>query len=172
VLVVLLVMSAVVAMVTAVVAGGLLLPARHVITRERDVNASPDSVWAHVAVPTTYATWQRHVRRIESLAESPMRWREFTVDGAFTWQCTNAHAPHRFVARVIDDDVQRQPERTISLETTTHGTRIRCTEVAVHLNPIPRFVYRYLLRPEPQLDALLDDLVLALDASAAADSSR
>lgn len=171
-LVVLLVMSAVVAMVTAVVAGGLLLPARHVITREREVNASPDSVWARVAAPTTYATWQRHVRRIESLTESPMRWREFTVDGAFTWQCTDAQAPHRFVARVIDDDVQRQTERAVALEPTGNGTRIRCTEAAVHANPIPRFVYRYLLRPEPQLDALLDDLVRTIDAAASADSAR
>lgn len=171
-LVVLLVMSAVLATVTAVLAGGLLLPSRHVIERQREVAASLDTVWHRVATPANYATWQRHVRRTESLSDAPLRWREFTVDGAFTWQCTQVQAPHHFSARVIDDDVQRRPERAIRLEATANGTRIHCTETAVHTNPIPRFVYRYLLRPEPQLDALLDDLVRTLQAATAPTSAR
>lgn len=171
-LVVLLVMSSVVAAVMAVLAGGLLLPKRHVVERARDLPAPPDVVWSRLAQPASYAAWQRQVRRVDWLTDAPMQWREFTTDGAFTWACTTCDAPHVFTARVVDEDVQRRPERTLRLRAVDGGTRVTCTEVALHTNPIPRFVYRYLLRPEPQLDALLDDLARAIPAESTPASAR
>lgn len=164
---ILLAMGAVVATVVAVLAGGLLLPSRHVVARSRHLSVPPDVAWRRVADPARYAAWQRHVRSVDVLAAQPLRWREFTVEGAFAWEASVVEAPHRFVATSIDDDVQRRPERALHLEATDAGTRVTCTETAHHANPITRFVYRYLLRPEPAIDALLDDLAAGLTPPAA-----
>lgn len=158
---ILLVMGAVVATVVAVLAGGLLLPSRHVVQRARHLSVPLDVAWRRVADPARYAEWQRQVRSVDVLAAQPLRWREFTIEGAFAWEAIVVEAPHRFVATSIDDDVQRRPERTVDLVASDGGTRVTCTETTLHANPITRFVYRYLLRPEPAIDALLDDLAAA-----------
>ena len=155
-------MGAVVATVSAVLMGGLLLPRRHVVERSCVVPDAMHSVWSHLADPARFASWRRDVRSVDLLADAPRRWREFTVDGAFAWECVQADAPATLVLRAIDDDVQRRPERRFTLHEHELGTRVTCTESAVHDNPIPRFVYRYLLRPEPALEALLADLARAV----------
>jgi hypothetical protein len=160
-IIVLLVMGAVVATVVATVAGGLLLPARHVVQRRRTVPLAIDDAWARLADPARYAAWQRRVRSVDLLATQPLRWREFTDDGALAWEAVSLDAPSRLVVRAIDDDVQRRPERVLVLEPAGGGTHVTCTEAAHHGNPITRFVYRYLLRPEPVIDALLADLARA-----------
>lgn len=157
-IVVLLVMGAVVATVSAVLVGGLMLPRDHVVERSRVVPDDVRTVWSRLADPARYATWRRDVRSVDLLSDAPPRWREFTVDGAFAWECVQADAPARLVLRAIDDDVQRRPERRFTLHVEDRGTRVTCTESAEHRNPIPRFVYRYLLRPEPALETLLADL--------------
>lgn len=155
-------MGAVVATVSAVLVGGLMLPKHHVVERACVVPDDVRTVWRHLADPARYANWRRDVRSVDLLSETPARWREFTVEGAFAWECAEADAPTHLVLRAIDDDVQRRPERRFTLHEVDRGTRVTCTESAVHHNPIPRFVYRYLLRPEPALDALLADLVRAV----------
>jgi len=158
VIVVLLVMGAVVATVSAVLVGGLMLPRHHVVERSGVVPEAAHTVWSRLADPSQYAHWRRDVRAVDLLSDEPPRWREFTVDGAFVWECVHADAPATLVLRAIDDDVQRRPERRFTLHGHERGTCVTCTESAVHDNPIPRFVYRYLLRPEPTLEALLADL--------------
>lgn len=155
-------MGAVVATVIGVLAGGLLLPARHVAEGSIVVRATPEAAWSLVADPARYAMWQRDVRSVDLLDTAPLRWREFSEEGAHAHEATHVHAPHRFVSEVLDDDVQRRPERVFVLEAIAEGTRVTCTESSLHVNPIARFVYRYLLRPEPAIAQRLRDLERAL----------
>lgn len=161
-IIVLLVMAAVVSTVFAVVAGGLLLPSRHVVSREVPLRATPDVVWTLLADPAGYPAWQRRVDSVELLGRAPLRWREFGDEGSVAFEVTTLDAPHRFVAVAIDDDVERRPERAFELHATDDGTRVTCTERSTHANPIARFVYRYWLKPEPGIERLLTDLRRAL----------
>lgn len=157
-LIVLLVLAAVFSTATAVLLGGLLLPREQVTERRRLVRASPEVVWAFVADPPGYPAWLRRVRSVDALGTRPLRWREFGEEGGVAWECLELHPPSRFRQRALDEDLARRPEREIRLEPSDDGTLVVVRETAVLANPVLRFVYRYLLRPEPGLDAFLIDL--------------
>ena len=161
--IVLLVMGPVVATVLAIVAGGLLLPARHESARQRVVRATPEAVWSLVADPAGYPAWRRGVTSVDLLGRAPLRWREFGQEGAFAFEVTRLEPPHVFSAMAIDDDVMRRPLRTLTLEARADGTLVTLTEQAELRNPITRFVCRYLLRPEPAMAQCLRDLQRALE---------
>jgi uncharacterized membrane protein len=162
-LVVVLVFAVVVSASIAVLLGGLLLPREQVIERHTQLPASADAIWALLADPPGYPAWRRGVRAVDVLGTSPLRWREFGEEGGVAWQVQVREVPVLLRITATDEDLMRQPTRQFRLTAGDHGTQVSVRDTASLPNPVLRFVYRYLLRPEPALEALLADLRRAVN---------
>lgn len=162
-IVVLLVLGAVSAAFLAILAGGLMLPRQQAVTRTVRLHATPEIVWARVANPADYPTWRAHTASVELLGVAPLRWREFGAEGSFAFEVTAETPPERLVAIAVDDDVARRPEREFLLHREADGTTVTYTERCTLVNPIARFVFRYLWTADDTVREMLTDLRRAVD---------
>jgi uncharacterized protein YndB with AHSA1/START domain len=163
-IVVLLVLGAVCSAFLAILAGGLMLPRQQTVSRSVTVRASPAIVWSRIASPGDYPTWRSQTSSVQLLGVAPLRWREFGADGSFAFEVTAQSPPERLVAIAVDDDVARRPEREFLLRPTPEGTSVTYTERCTLVNPIARFVFRYLWTADDTVQAMLSDLRRAVDA--------
>jgi hypothetical protein len=163
-LVVLLVLGAVSSSFLAILAGGLMLPRQHAVSRSVTMRAVPDAVWSRVADPAGYPAWQRRTSSVDVLDSTPLRWREFGAEGSFAFEVTVVEVGERFVAVALDDDVARRPEREFLMRAVPDGTSVTYTERCTLDNPISRFVFRYLWTADDSVRDTLADLRRAVEA--------
>lgn len=165
--IVLFVMGAVVAVVLSMLVGGVLLPRAHDVTRVLQLRAAPDVVWSLIADPAGYPAWRDTMSSVDIEGTAPLRWREFGDDGSLAFEAIRVEAPHRFAARLLDEDVARHEHREFTLEADGAGTRVVYREVSTVNNPIVRFVNRYIVRRTGASDRMLRALAAALNERAA-----
>lgn len=160
--IVIFVMGLVVAAFIAMLAGGLMLPARNAHTRTVRLRATPDAVWSLIADPAGYPAWQDAVSSVDIDGRSPLRWREYTDNGSTAFEAEQLQPANRFTAHSIEDDASRRTERSFVLQHQDGSTLLTYTEHSNTPNPIARFIGRYLMKQRTAADRLLAELANAL----------
>ncbi len=160
--IVIFVMGGVVAVFLAMLAGGLMLPARTAHTRTVRLRATPDVVWSLIADPAGYPAWQDAVSSVDIDGRAPLRWREYSDDGSVGFEAANVQPPHHFTVHSLGDEAKRRTERVFVLEAEDGGTLLTYTEQSSTPNPIARFIGRYVNKRRTSADLLLSELANAL----------
>lgn len=161
---ILFVMGALVSLVVAVIVGGLATPRHHVASRSVTVRAAPETVWPIVRDVGSYAKWRPEVQSTRVEGEE---WQEFTTSRTIRYGVADEQAPHRFVARILDDDLPFTGEWTWMLETSDGGTRVTLTEHGEVGNPLFRFIGAHLVGYTRTIDAVLNALAIRVGDAAA-----
>ena len=157
---ILFVMGAIVAVICALLVGGLLTPRKHVASRSITLRAAPDLVWSAVHDVARYGEWRHEIEDSSVVdAEQPqLRWREISTRGSVTFGVTVDEPPHRFAARILDDDLPYSGEWTWQVDAELHGTRVTITERGEIGNPVFRFIGAHLTGYTRSIDTYLNGL--------------
>lgn len=167
---ILFVMGAAVSIVVAVIVGGLVTPKSHAVARTVTLRAAPATVWEIVRDVGSYATWRPDV---ESTRVEGAEWQEFSTRRTLRFGVADEQPPHRFVARILDDDLPFTGEWTWMLEPSGRGTRVTLTERGDVGNPLFRFVGAHMVGYTRSIDSALNALAIRVgDAAARIDDAR
>lgn len=152
-------MSAVAAVVVALVVGGLATPRHHAVARTMTVPAPPEAVWAIIRDVARYGEWRHDLESADVVdADQPApqpRWREVTTGGSITFGMTVDEPPARMVARILDEDLQFTGEWSWRLVPDINGTRVTITERGSVGNPVVRFVGAHFVGHTKSIDRYL-----------------
>lgn len=150
-------MGSVVAVVVALLVGGMVTPRHHRVARSIVVNADPDTVWRAVRDVAQYATWRDDILSavLVDTDQPGVRWRETSRRGSVTFGIVHEHAPHAFTARVLDDDLSYSGEWRWHVGAVAEGTCLAITESADVGNPVFRFVGTHVIGHTRALDVYL-----------------
>lgn len=161
-------MGVLVAVVAALVMGGLATPRTHTVTRRTTLRAPLDLVWRTVRDVGAYATWRPELTEsVASTGDDGAEWRESTRRHSVRFGVTVDEPPHRFGSRILDDDLPFTGEWTWTLEPAGEGTRVTITERGEIGNPIFRFVATHMRGHTATIDAYLAALAVRVgDAGA------
>ncbi len=164
---ILFVMGTVVALVVAVLVGGLVTPRAHTATRMVTLSASTYAVWAVVRDVSRYATWRTHVREsvIVDTEQPQLRWRETTARGSMTFGVVRDEPPVVFSARILDEDVPFSGEWTWQLAPRASGTQLSITERGTIDNVLFRFLAAHVFGYHRALDDFLEAVAKQLGES-------
>jgi len=154
---ILFVMGSVVAVVVALLVGGMVTPRHHRVARSIVVNADPDTVWRAVRDVAQYATWRDDILSavLVDTDQPGVRWCETSRRGSVTFGIVHEHAPHAFAARVLDDDLSYSGEWRWHVGDVAEGTCLAITESADVGNPVFRFVGTHVIGHTRALDVYL-----------------
>ncbi len=157
---ILFVMSAMVAVVLAILVGGLVTPRKHVASRTITLRATQDLVWATVHDVARYGDWRHELEDASVIdTEQPqLRWRETSTRGSVTFGATVDDPPHRFAARMLDDDLPYSGEWTWQIDAEGDDTRVTITERGEVGNPIFRFIGAHIIGYTRSIDTYLNGL--------------
>lgn len=157
---ILFVMGAIVAVVFAILVGGLVTPRSHIASREITLRATPDVVWSTIHDVASYGDWRHELEDVSVVdSEQPqLRWRETTTRGSVTFGVTVDEPPRRFGARILDDDLPYSGEWTWQLDADGDGTRLTITERGDVGNPVFRFIGAHLIGYTRSIDTYLKGL--------------
>ncbi len=159
---ILFVMAAIVAVVLSVLVGGLVTPRAHVATRTIVLRAAPALVWATVRDVERYNEWRHEIEDASVVdPEQPqVRWRETTTSGSVTFGVTVDEPPHRFAARILDEDLPYSGEWAWHVTPEGDGTRVTITERGEVSNLLFRFVGAHFIGYTKSIDGYLKGLAL------------
>lgn len=166
---ILFVMGVFVAVVAALVMGGLATPRAHVVSRTVTVNAPRDAVWRTVRSVYAYAEWRPELTESEmSVGDDGEEWRESTRTRAIRFGVTVDEPPHRFGARILDDDIPFSGEWLWELQPVGNATRVTLTERGEIGNPIFRFIAAHMTGHTRTIDGVLAALAVRVGDPGAA----
>lgn len=132
---ILLVMGAAVSVVTAVIIGGLLVPATYTVRRHAAVAAPPASVLAALRVLASWPVWMALGRTAEPVDEA-----------------TNERV---VTVAVLDDDRREIAQLTLTVAAQGRGSLIEATETGRVGNPVVRLLRHYVTGHHAVADAVL-----------------
>jgi hypothetical protein len=157
---ILFIMSAMVAIVLALVVGGLATPRDHAVARTITLPAAPNDVWITVRDVGRYGEWRHELESADIVdTDQPQtRWRETTTRGSITFGVSTDDAPHRLVARILDDDLPFSGEWTWRIEPDGNGTRVTIAERGSVGNPVFRFISAHFIGHTKSIDQYLQAL--------------
>ena len=159
---ILLVMALLVSLVAAALVGGLVTPRKHIVGRTIRLRAAPDKVWALVRTVKAYPNWREEIMSVEEAAGNDLRpaWTEIGRQKSLSYMAVTDDAPHRFTARIMDDDLGYAGEWQYVINATADGTQLTITEHGEVGNPVFRFVRAHLVGYTGSMDAFLRDVAL------------
>ncbi|HYW32997.1 MAG TPA: SRPBCC family protein, partial [Gemmatimonas sp.] len=134
---ILFVMGVIVAVVIALIVGGLTTPRTHVASRVVRLRATPETVWAIVRDVGSYASWRPEVQ--STLVEGA-EWEESSSRGSMRFGVTHDEPPVQFGARILDEDLAFQGEWFWRIDADAGGSRVTLTERGEVGNPVFRFI--------------------------------
>lgn len=163
---ILFIMSAIVAVILALIVGGLATPRHHAVARATTLPVGPEAVWNVIRDVARYAEWRHDLERADLVdTDQPQtRWRETTTRGSITFGVSTDDAPHRLVARILDEDLAFTGEWTWQLHRDGDGTRVTITERGSVGNPIFRFIGAHFIGHTKTIDRYLQALAARLGA--------
>lgn len=161
---ILFVMGTIVAILVAVIVGGLATPRDHVAGRSMVVPVALDRVWQIVRDIEHYADWRHELEDVAVVTDDPtqVRWREISTRGSLTFGITTDEPPHRFVARILDEDLPFSGEWLWELVADGDHTRISITERGRINNPVFRFIRTHISGHTRSIDSYLRALATHL----------
>ena len=157
---ILFVMGAMVAVVFAILVGGLVTPRKHVASRSISLRAAPELVWSTVHDVARYAEWRHEIEdsSVVDTEQPQLRWRETSTRGSVTFGVVVDEPPHRLTARILDDDLPSAGEWTWQVVAAADGTRVTITERGEIGNPIVRFFGAHFIGYTRSIDMYLKAL--------------
>jgi len=157
---ILFVMGAIVAVVLAVLVGGLVTPRTHVASRAITLRATPELVWSTVRDVARYGDWRNELEdaSVVDTEQPQLRWRETSTRGSVTFGVTVDEPPHRLAARILDDDLPYSGEWTWQVDAAGENTHVTITERGDVGNPIFRFIGAHLIGYTRSIDTYLKAL--------------
>ena len=162
---ILLVMGFMVAIVAALVIGGLATPRAHAASRSTTFRASPEQVWAVIRDVGAYHTWRDDMIDVEVVA-SGSQWREITSSGSVLFGIVEDQPQQRLVARILDEDLPWGGTWTWELHGVDNATRLTITEDGYVNNPIFRFIGTHFIGFTGTIDKYLRALARRLGEDA------
>ena len=160
---ILLVMGALVAVVAALIAGGLTTPRAHVVARTVVLRAPLELVWTTIRAVDGYASWRPELTEsVASTGDDGEEWRESTRTRSMRLGVVRDEPPHRFAMRILDDDLPVTGEWEWVLESTDGGTRVTLAERGEIGNPIVRFTTAHMRGYTKNIDGMLMALAAKL----------
>ncbi len=153
-------MAAIVAVIVAIIVGGLVTPRDHVVSRSVLIPDSVDAVWNTVRDFGRYGEWRTELEDSSLIdPEQPqIRWRETSTRGSVAFGVTEERAPNRLVARILDEDLPFSGEWSWQLTAEGSGTRVTITERGSVPNPIFRFIASHFIGFTKSMDGYLSAL--------------
>ena len=157
---ILFIMAAIVAMVLALIVGGLVTPRDHVVARRIRLRDPRSAVWATIRDFGRYGEWRHELEFAEVIdADQPQpRWRETSTRGSVAFGVTGETPSERLVAKILDDDLPFSGEWTWSLRDDAGGTEVSITERGTVRNPVFRFIGAHLIGYTSSIDRYLKAL--------------
>lgn len=167
---ILLVMGLLVAVVAALVIGGIVTPRTHVASRSVTVPGDVETVWRVIRDVRAYASWRPELlESVASIGDEGEEWREATRGQSVRFGVTADEPPHRFAARILDDDLPYSGEWTWELApASVDTTRVTVTERGEVGNPVFRFIGAHLIGHTATIDNYLRALAIRLGSATAA----
>ena len=148
----------IVALVLVLVAIGYALPVAHVASRQAPVAATPDEVFSTLVDVERFAEWRTDVTRVEVLARSPLRWREYGSNGEITLVLAASVRPSHLVTRTDDPSLPFGGTWTYDLVPRGSGTAVTITERGEVYNPLFRLMSRFVFGHTATVDTVLTAL--------------
>lgn len=145
----------------AVFVVGLRLPAEHVATRSREINASVDQVSERVRRVEAQPQWRRKISLIDVQSRAPgsTRYTEHAGSDAIAFELVEHADGRHFESRITSTDLPFGGRWLIVLEPLDgERTRIDIQEEGVVHSPVFRTLRRYVFGHTATMDAYLDDL--------------
>ena len=159
----LLVLGALVVLLLAVIAFGYALPVAHVATREAQLAAPPDRVFAALDGVEDYPRWRSDVESVEIVARTPrLQWRENGDNGTITFELEGRDPPRQMVTRIADRTLPFGGTWTFALQPSGSGTRLTITENGEVYNPLFRVMSRFVFGHTATIEKYLEDLTAYL----------
>lgn len=138
---ILLVMGVLVAVVLAVLVGGLVTPRRHSVSRSIIVPTDIQDVWRTIRDVAQFPAWRDDMIDAEVLTGyGGLAWREISSAGTASYAVVEEDAPRRMTARTLDEDASFAGVWSWALERLETGTRVTLTQTGEVANPLVRFV--------------------------------
>lgn len=161
---ILFVMGTIVAIVLAIIVGGLATPREHTVARSIVLPVSMDRVWQTIHDVGNYNAWRHELEDAEIVDtnQPQLRWRETSTRGSVTFGVTADEPPQRFAARILDEDLPFSGEWTWRLDTDGSTTRVSITERGAVGNPLFRFFAAHVMGYTKSLDGYLSALAAHL----------
>ena len=89
-------------------------------------------------------------------------WTEIGRQKTLSYVAVTDEPPHRFTARIMDDDLGYTGEWDYTIAPNAEGTRLTITEHGEVSNPMFRFIGAHLIGHTRSIDAFLRDVALEL----------
>jgi hypothetical protein len=128
---------------------GAALPKAHVASRNMQIPAPPDAVFALIAGPSDW----RGVK-YQPLTGSPLKWREDEI----TYERVETTPPTRLVNRIADPTLPFGGTWTYELAPAGAGTALTIREDGYVSNPFFRFVSRFIMGHAATIEKYQRDL--------------
>jgi Polyketide cyclase / dehydrase and lipid transport len=145
----------VVLLIAVVVSIGYALPTAHIATRHAHYRQPAEAVYALISGPQN---WRPDLVRTEELPNSPSgarRWKEYSKNGALTFEVTQALPPRIYQARIADKNLPFGGTWTYEITPASSGCDLRIIEAGEVYNPVFRFVSRFLVGYTKTMDTYL-----------------
>ncbi len=157
---ILFVMAAIVAVVMALLVGGLVTPREHVVARSVRLAVPPLAVWETIRDVARYADWRDELESVDVLEpeDGLARWQEVSTSRTITFGASVDEPRSRFAARILDEDLPFTGEWTWTVEPDGAGARVTLTECGQVGNPALRFIAAHLIGHTKSIDRCLRDL--------------
>ena len=153
-------MAAIVAVLLALIVGGLATPRHHAVARAISVPIAVADLWNTIRDVARYGEWRDELDTAEIVdGDQPqVRWRETTSGGSVTFGIVADEAPRRMMARILDEDLPYTGEWTWTLEPEADGTQLVITERGSVGNPVFRFISAHFMGHTRAIDRYLRGL--------------
>lgn len=150
----------IVAAVVIAVLVGRSLPEEHVASRSAFIKESPDVVFAVIEDVSNHPSWRKDVKKVELLPEQNghPRFRETSGFGDVLFEVVEITPPGRRVTKIADESQGFGGTWTYVVEPVDGGSRVTVTERGRVMNPVFRFMSKYLFGHERTMNTFLTEL--------------
>jgi uncharacterized protein YndB with AHSA1/START domain len=148
------------AVVSVAVLIGSRLPRAHRASREQDLPAPPEVVWAALTEVEAFPTWRSDVKKVQMLPDRDGQrvWIEEGKQGKMTFRVERSEPPRLLVTRIADPDLPFGGTWTYVIAPVPGGSRLTITEDGEIYNPLFRLVARFVLGYEGTIASYLGAL--------------
>ena len=150
----------------AVMFGGMLLPARHEVSRTLTLSRTPEAVWRAISDSVRIRSWRRDLIQLEHLPDSASHaiWREIGDDGRGTLVVRREELPPvRLVTDRITEAHGPSGEWTYAITRAPSGIDLTITERGIIPSTSQRFISQFTSGHAGPLERYLTQLAAYFD---------
>jgi uncharacterized protein YndB with AHSA1/START domain len=145
---------------------GSQLPQGHSASRQLQLPAAPEAVWATITDIQAFPSWRSDVKRVMTLPDVDGRrhWIEDTRAGQIPLVVQHSDPPRLLVVRIADPKLPFGGTWTYAIAPAPGGSTVTITEDGQIYNPIFRFMSRFVFGYDDTMKTYLANLEKKLGA--------